>query len=220
MTQVVVLDRNVGYGDNLAGNDPKFARLPTEFLPACIFFTAGELFPKGQDVSRPALGAMTLNEPVLASTVTAPGVGAGVSARLAEGRRAFAVSDGVASGVWGFPRPNGRVDIFWTGILPGHDRRTTKLIDTAVRIVAVDQSADAERTRAVVARIVTVEATPHLVAALAQAQSHGVFPWRSSAHSAQPYPRPWKSISATCSGSRRIARRLALSPRRRKPAPC
>ena len=49
-----------------------------------------------------------------------------------------------------------------------------KLIDSAVRLIAINQSADADRSEeTMIARTVTVEATPEQVAALALAQQTG-----------------------------------------------
>ncbi len=136
LTRVVVVARDVAYGEALSKDDLKFAMLPTEVLPAGTFSTAEELFSMGLDMARSVLRAMARNEPVPAPEVTQPGVDAGVAARLAEGLRAFAIGVDVASGVSGFRRPNDRVAIFWTGTLPGRKKDVTTLIDTNVRIVA------------------------------------------------------------------------------------
>ncbi|WP_375260964.1 Flp pilus assembly protein CpaB [Palleronia sp.] len=173
MTKVIALKADVAYGEPLARDDLKFIELPSAVVPAGAFTEVDAMFPKGYDVPRTVLRAMAANEPVLASKVTAPGEDAGVATRLSTGMRAFAIRVDVASGVSGFLRPNDRVDIFWSGALPGRNGEVTRLIDTNVRIVAVDQSVDAERTKAVVARTITVEATPRQVASFAQAQSSG-----------------------------------------------
>jgi pilus assembly protein CpaB len=78
--------------------------------------------------------------------------------------------------VSGFLRPGDLVDVYWTGRGDNESdfsREITKLIETNVRIIAVDQIADTDRTSPVIARTVTVEATPQEVAGLAQAQSTG-----------------------------------------------
>jgi Flp pilus assembly protein CpaB len=132
-----------------------------------------ELFPKGEDVLRSVLRTIDKDEALLAGKVTAPGEDAGVGARLAAGMRAFAVRVDVTSGVSGFLRPGDRVDFYWTGSPPGGGGEITKLIDTNVRLIAVDQSADEDISDAAIARTVTVEATPQQVASLAQAQQSG-----------------------------------------------
>ena len=118
---------------------------------------------------------MELGEPVLTLKVTDPGRDAGITSRLTAGMRAFAIKVDVSSGVSGFLRPGDQVDIFWTGSSPGRDSsgNITKLIETAVRLVAIDQSANDDIGNTKVARTVTVEATPQQVAALAQAQGSG-----------------------------------------------
>jgi pilus assembly protein CpaB len=85
--------------------------------------------------------------------------------------RAFAIRVDVASGVSGFLKPGDRVDVYWTGSV-GKDE-LTKLIQAAVKIVAIDQSADEDSNAPAVARTVTVEANQEQVGRLAQAQSTG-----------------------------------------------
>jgi pilus assembly protein CpaB len=95
--------------------------------------------------------------------------------------RAFAIEVDAKSGVSGFLRPGDRVDVYWTGSVGRGEIRTegnstgsvTKLIESRMPLVAVDQSADMDREEARIARTVTVAATPQQVAALAQAQSTG-----------------------------------------------
>jgi pilus assembly protein CpaB len=87
--------------------------------------------------------------------------------------RALAIRVDVTSGVSGFLRPGDRVDVYWTGRSPNGDGEITRLIDTSVRIIAIDQIADEDRNSPLVARTVTVEATPQQVASLAQAQETG-----------------------------------------------
>jgi pilus assembly protein CpaB len=76
--------------------------------------------------------------------------------------------------VSGFLRPEDRVDVYWTGSTGISDGELTRLIETGVRIIAVDQTADTDIGQgAMIARTVTVEATPQQVAKLAQAQATG-----------------------------------------------
>jgi len=127
------------------------------------------------------LRAVSANEIVLASKVTRPGEPAGISTRLAPGMRAFAIQVDAASGVSGFLRPGDMVDVYWTGRVGGTNLRTegdstgdvTKLIESQMQLVAVDQVADLDRSETRIARTVTVAATPQQVAALAQAQATG-----------------------------------------------
>ena len=179
---VYAMTRVIEYGEELSMDDVQLINYVEASLPEGVFRTEEELFPEGDDELRVVTRQMAINEPVLASKVTAPGEEAGITSRLSSGMRAFAISVDVRSGVSGFLRPGDRVDVYWTGRVdsaidgPGGGIRggeITRLIDTGLRLVAVDQSANADRSEAVIAQTVTVEASPQQVAALAQAQSTG-----------------------------------------------
>ncbi|MGZ9811328.1 Flp pilus assembly protein CpaB [Pseudoroseicyclus sp. H15] len=175
--EVYAVTRAMAYGDVLTPDDVALVPYPQAYLPEGVFRTAEELFPEGEDSLRMVSQRLLLNEPVLASKVTEPGEDAGITTRLTPGKRAFTISVDVASGVSGFLRPGDRVDVYWTGTVARSGstagRQVTKLIETGLRLVAVDQTADATRAEVSVARTVTVEVDPQQVAALAQAQASG-----------------------------------------------
>ncbi|WP_422074619.1 Flp pilus assembly protein CpaB [Tranquillimonas rosea] len=174
-TQVFVLTEPVRYGQRLTKEDVRPVLWPQAAIPEGAFTEAAALFPEGSE-PRTVLRTMIPGEAVLAEKVTEPGQDAGVSSRLTRGMRAFAIRVDVTSGVSGFLRPGDRVDVYWTGTLSrsnGSRQEVTKLIQTNVRLVGIDQSADEDLSNPVVARTVTVEATPTEVAGLAQAQSTG-----------------------------------------------
>lgn len=173
-TEVYVLNEPLRYGQRLTKESVRLVRWPVDAIPEGAFTVEGALFPEGVTDLRSVTRAMDKGEAVLKSKVTEPGEDAGVGARLAAGMRAFALRVDVASGVSGFVRPGDRVDVYWTGSPPGGEGgEITKLIDVNVRIIAIDQTADEDRNSPLVARTVTVEATPQQVAALAQAQASG-----------------------------------------------
>ncbi len=174
---VFVATRALRYGQELVEKDVRVVRWPINAIPAGAFQDKKVLFPEGNDNRRVILRAIEKDEAILAVKVTRPGEEAGVSSRLSKGMRAFAIRVDVASGVSGFLRPGDRVDVYWTGQAVGDDGSNrgniTRLIHSAVQIIAVDQIADEDRNRPTIARTVTVEATPQMVAALAQAQATG-----------------------------------------------
>lgn len=169
-TRVLVLTADKAYGQTIAPQDVKWMTWQKDSLPEGIYQNDMELFPEGKP-PRYVITAMRQFEPVLAYKVTAPGEDAGLTSRLTKGMRAFAIKVDVATGVSGFLRPGDRVDVYWTGSAGGGD--ITKMIESSVKLIAVDQIADTNRTGPVIARTVTVEATPAQVASLAQAQSTG-----------------------------------------------
>lgn len=174
--EVYAVTRALGYGDTLAPDDVELIRYAEPFLPEGTFQTEEELFPQGTDELRTVLRPMEPREPVLAVKVTEPGEDAGITSRLSRGMRAFAIRVDVSSGVSGFLRPGDQVDVYWTGrsvTSSGTVEEVTKLIESNVKLIAVDQTADSSAISATIARTVTVEVTPQQVAGLAQAQSTG-----------------------------------------------
>jgi pilus assembly protein CpaB len=175
--QVWAASRQLAYGERLTPEDVVEIAYAEPFLPEGVFRTQEELFPDGPDEPRVVLRQLEPNEPILAVKVTAPGEDAGITSRLSEGMRAFAINVDVASGVSGFLRPGDKVDVYWSGeVRQGGNtepREVTQLIESAVKLVAVDQTADDNLSGATLARTVTVEVSPQQVAALAQAQATG-----------------------------------------------
>jgi pilus assembly protein CpaB len=176
-TPIYLARRPLAYGERLTAKDVVLAPYPTDFLPEGHFGETNPVVIEG-DAPRLVLRAMEAHEPLLAVKVSEPGGDAGLASRLKRGERAFAIKVDVSSGVSGFLRPGDKVDIYWTGRAASlaADRaegEITRLIESAVRLIAIDQSAQAETAEAAIARTVTVAASREQVAALAQAQSTG-----------------------------------------------
>ncbi|WP_101067436.1 Flp pilus assembly protein CpaB [Roseovarius salinarum] len=175
--QVFVANRTLKYGQPLTPEDVRQVLFPKQALPEGVFRKKDTLFPESGNERRVVLRTIEKNEALSRVKITEPGQEAGLTSRLDKGMRAFAIKVDVSSGVSGFLRPGDRVDIYWTGELRGlaeaADEDVTKLIETGVKLIAVDQVADDDTTGAIIARTVTVAATPQQVAALAQAQSTG-----------------------------------------------
>ncbi len=172
MVNVFVAGRELRYGQQLVAGDVGVARFPAHAVPEGAISEVEDLFPEGID-HRIVLRAMDPREPILLSKLTDPGRVAGLTSHLTTGKRAFTIPVNQSGGIAGFLRPGDHVDIFWTG-RTRDDGEITQLIQPRVRLIAVDQSADMDRsTNLANARTVTVEATPQQAAALAQAQSSG-----------------------------------------------
>lgn len=175
LVEVYVVNKPLNYGDPITKADVQKIYWPQNTLPDSIFTDEAALFPGDGTKQRFVLRQMEKFEPVLGVKITEPGEDAGLTARLAKGMRAFAIKVDVASGVSGFLQPNDRVDVYWTGNSgDGGQGEITQLIEATVRIIAVDQTASNDRSgSAMIARTVTVEASPEQVARLAQAQATG-----------------------------------------------
>ncbi|WP_300031962.1 Flp pilus assembly protein CpaB [uncultured Roseobacter sp.] len=175
-TKLVYVAKNpLKYGDVLEKSDVRSVRWPTSAIPKGTFTDIDVLFPEDVEEPRLIIRAMEPGEALMAVKITEPGEDIGLTTRLEKGTRAFAIRVDVASGVSGFLRPGDKVDVYWTGSVDqgGGREEITRLIETKVRLIAVDQIDDELRGGARIARTVTVQATPEQVAALAQAQSTG-----------------------------------------------
>ncbi len=182
LVDIVVTKKPLKYGDRFTRADLEVIKVQEGKTPKGAFNavvapqdgnkSVVTVFWEGETRPRAALRSYEPFEPLLGAKVTEPGVDAGITANLSAGMRAFAINVDVSSGVAGFLRPGDRVDVFWSGKISGQD--TTKLIDEAVRLIAINQSADADRSEeTMIARTVTIEGTPQQVAALALAQQTG-----------------------------------------------
>ena len=173
---VFVLNKPVRYGERITEEDIRAVKWPENAIPEGTYRALEAIFPEGEPKFRTVVRAMEKDEALMEVKVSKPGADAGVSSRLSQGMRAFAIRVDVSSGVSGFLRPGDRVDVYWSGRgvnSQGAAQDVTKLILASVQLIAVDQTADGDRAAPTIARTVTVEVTPRQVAALAQAQSSG-----------------------------------------------
>jgi len=125
---------------------------------------------KAKGSTEPFLGAVVKSgfaagEPITEARVAKPGDRGFLAAVLSPGMRAVAVAVNPATGVSGFVLPGDRVDVLLTYTLPakGQNQRVITATETSVedlRVVAVDQTTNDHSTDAVLAKTVTLEATP------------------------------------------------------------
>jgi pilus assembly protein CpaB len=175
--RVYVAKRAITYGEEITPEDVALAPWPQKTLPEDHFDEENPLFVSGEG-PRLAMRPIEKYEVMMAIKMSEPGGDAGLTSRLERGQRAFAIKVDVASGVSGFLRPGDRVDVYWTGRPPEDvgERASgdvTKLIQTGINLIAIDQTSAAEFNTTTIARTVTVAASPQQVASLAQAQSSG-----------------------------------------------
>lgn len=171
LVQVYVFNKALNYGDALTPDDVQLIYWPEQALPETIFRDEAVLFPENADGPRYIMRKTEAFEPVLASRVTEPGELAELTAKLAPGMRAFQITVGVASGVASFVQPDDLIDIYWTGSINGV--QTTRLIESAMQIIAVDDAFNEGQSTGGTAGTITVAVTPEKVARLTQAQATG-----------------------------------------------
>ncbi|MCB1400259.1 MAG: Flp pilus assembly protein CpaB [Rhodobacteraceae bacterium] len=182
LVDVVVSKKRLKYGERFTIADLEVIKVQAGKVPEGAFqvITGPQGDPKaprsvffeGETRPRAALRSVEVFEPILEGKVTKPGVDAGIMANLSSNMRAFTINVDVVSAVSGFLRPGDRVDVYWSGEAGG--KAVTKLIDTNLKLIAIDQSADADRSEETrIARTVTAEVSPEQVAALTLAQNTG-----------------------------------------------
>jgi len=167
---VIVAARPLRYGEPIQGSDVRLVDWPAHAMPPGAFLDLETLVPDPQR-PRVVLRAMEPNEPLLGVKVSQPGQSAGIAASLTPGMRAFTLRVDASSGISGTLRPSDTVDIYWTGRAATGE--VTRLLSASVRIIALDEIADQDRSFNGVPRSVTIEAAPETVAILAQGQSTG-----------------------------------------------
>ncbi|GAA4222865.1 pilus assembly protein CpaB [Sagittula marina] len=181
-TKMVYVSVNaIPYGHEVTEDDVKLAPWPVEIMPEGVFTEDSPFLGPGIE-RRVALRAIDPFEALLPSKVSEPGGSAGLTSHLRAGESAFALKVDVASGVSGFLRPGDRVDIYWTGRVEtpslngdgrGQTNEVTRLIQSGVRLIAIDQNAEADTSATSIAQTVTVAGTRDVVSVLTHAQSTG-----------------------------------------------
>ena len=170
LVEVYVVKKSVDYGDPLTKDDVQKSYLPKNTLPEATFGDIAILFPEDNSEPRYVLRPMEKFEPILAVKVTEPGEQAGLTGALEKGMRAFAIKVEAAD----FLQPGDRVDIYWTGATESSTGEITRLIESTMKIIAVDRNGKSQSSDGSIQnRTMTVAATPEQVARLAQAQATG-----------------------------------------------
>lgn len=170
LVEVYVVKKPVNYGEPLTRDDVQKSYLPKNTLPENTFGDLAILFPEDNPEPRYVLRQMEKFEPILAVKVTEPGEQAGLTGELEKGMRAFSIKVEAAD----YLQPGQSVDIYWTGATETSGGEITRMIESNMKIIAVDRNGkSATSDGAIQNRTMTVAATPEEVARLAQAQATG-----------------------------------------------
>jgi pilus assembly protein CpaB len=162
---VVVAAVALKFGDTLSADKLREVAWPSGAVPAGAFKTTEELLTKDVPAGgapKQALQAIGVNEPVLASKITGPGQRATLSAVLGEGMKAVSIRVNDVLGVAGFVFPGDRVDVLLTRTVRGNDGADQSFVDVllqSMKVLAVDQVADASKDSPTVVKSVTLEAS-------------------------------------------------------------
>jgi pilus assembly protein CpaB len=172
-TKVAVASAPMAYGTDVTPDKVRFVDYPNGSLPQGVFTNAAQLMPPGK--RRVALLPIGVNEPILASKISAEGQGASIAALLPDGMRAATVAINDVSGVAGFVQPNDSVDVLITRTLPGSSGTgsVTDVLLQNVRVIAMDQESKNADGSPKIAKTATLQVTPVDAQKLALAQTVG-----------------------------------------------
>lgn len=170
--KIVVAGADINLGTRLRPDLIRLADWPADSVPAGAFTDIQELDTR---VTRVALQR---GEPVLGTKLALPGASGGLSAVVAEGKRAMTVRVNDVVGVAGFALPGNYVDILVStqdnSVKPDNrDRSISKLVLERILVLAVAQESSQNDMKPKVVNAVTLEVTPEQAEKLDLARSVG-----------------------------------------------
>lgn len=150
---LVVAKQTMRFGALLEPSSLQEIEWASESIPDGAFRKIKDVLP--DDQKRYVLSAVSPNEPILESGITAPGQRASMSVTLEEGKRAVTIRVNDILGVAGFVLPGDKVDVMLT-----RSRDGSPFVDVllqGLRVLAIDQQSSEQTDKPVVSRSVTFE---------------------------------------------------------------
>ena len=171
ITQVVVARTEISLGQRLAPEMLKLVDWPKNSLPPGAHLSTEKLD------GRVLKAGLQRGEPVLEAKLAPQGTQGGLSAVIAEGKRAITVRVNDVIGVAGFALPGNYVDIIVNtqkdGERVNHDQNISKIVLEKILVLAVAQEVSRDETKPRVVNAVTLEVTPEEAEKIDLARSVG-----------------------------------------------
>ena len=207
--RIVVASADINLGQRLAPGMLKLADWPADSVPKGAFDD-----PKKLD-GRVLRSSVLAGEPVSEAKLAPSGTTGGLSAVIAEGKRAITVRVNDVIGVAGFALPGNYVDIIVSmqkdpppGLSNfGREQSISKIVLERILVLAVAQEVGRDETKPKVVNAVTLEVTPEQAEKLDLARSVGTL---SLALRNQVDPESAQTLGAT---------KLTLLPEAEQPKP-
>jgi len=198
MTKVAVATNEISLGQRLTPELVKEVDWPTASLPPGIVSDSHSL------EGRVAKTSITRGEPILDAKLTPVGTKGGLSAVIADGKRAITVRVNDVVGVAGFALPGSFVDIIvntqkqedgkTARTTDRNDQSISKIVLEKILVLAVAQEVNRDETQPKVVNAVTLEVSPDEAEKLDLARSVGTL---SLVLRNQADPRPVDTSGAT-----------------------
>lgn len=172
-SQVAVANVDIELGARLSSEMIRMTDWPVGSIPP------GAAVEMEKLVGRVARDSLQRGEPILESRLAPVGTKGGLSAVVAEGKRAMTVRVNDVIGVAGFALPGTFVDVMVNTQGEGgqaandRDRTISKIVLERILVLAVAQEADRDTTKPKVVNAVTLELTPEQAEMLDLARSVG-----------------------------------------------
>lgn len=155
--QIAVASADIEIGARITPEMVQMVKWPQDSVPPGAFTESGPL------AGRVTLSALQRGEPILAGRLAAEGAKGGLSAVVADGKRAMTVRVNDVIGVAGFALPGTYVDILVNTQgegSRGDGSSVSKIVLERILVLAVAQEADRDATKPKVVNAVTLELTP------------------------------------------------------------
>jgi pilus assembly protein CpaB len=170
--QIAVAAVDVELGARLSPEMLKLVAWPSGSVPPGAFKELQELH------GRVVKSSLARGEPIIEGKLAPVGTKGGLSAVVAEGKRAMTVRVNDVVGVAGFALPGNYVDIMVNtqdegGRLGDKDKAISKIVLERILVLAVAQEANRDETKPKVVNAVTLEVTPEQAEKLDLARSVG-----------------------------------------------
>jgi pilus assembly protein CpaB len=171
-SQIAVANMDIELGGRMSAEMVRMTDWPVGSIPPGAATDVEKL------VGRVARDSIQRGEPILESRLAPVGTKGGLSAVVAEGKRAMTVRVNDVVGVAGFALPGTFVDVMVNTQGEGsksndRDRTISKIVLDRILVLAVAQEADRDTTKPKVVNAVTLELTPEQAEMLDLARSVG-----------------------------------------------
>lgn len=163
---VVVAATEIPFGAKFTAERVKTSYWPKDNVPAGVFNDPADV------IGKVANQKIQPDEPVLQSRAVTMGGGSSLAALIEPNMRAVTVRVNDVIGVAGFLLPGNRVDVLATRMMDNKRAQTRTLLQD-LKVLAVDQIAQADKDKPAVVRAVTLEVLPREAEQLVAATEEG-----------------------------------------------
>lgn len=171
LVRVVIATQDIPFGKVIDAGKLTTIDWPASALPPGSYSDLAAVLPAGGAEPRRAKMAFAKGELILASKVSDFGEKVTIVQSLGPNSRAISIKVTADTGVGGFVTPGDKVDVILTHGR-AEDLKTVTILQN-IRVIGVDQDANADKEKPGVARTVTLEVTPDDGQRLALAQKAG-----------------------------------------------